>query len=107
MIYRSLSPDRRPPRVSPLTAYSPAPVGAVLMSGTESVPGQQAPQQLPELPEPARRHMREPRREEPADSGAAAHPANHVIVGKAVLQHPWHEPIDINRIRQVPRRLVS
>ena len=26
-----------------------------------SVPGQQVPQQLPELPEPARRHMREPR----------------------------------------------
>lgn len=43
----------------------------------------------------------------PPDSGAAAHPANHFIAGKAVLQHPWHELIDINRIRQVPRRLVS
>lgn len=40
-------------------------------------------------------------------SGAAAHPANHFIAGKAVLHHPRREPIDINRIRQVPRRLLS
>jgi hypothetical protein len=46
-------------------------------------------------------------RDEPPDSGAAAHPANDFIAAKAVLQHPWHEPIDINRIRQVPRGLVS
>jgi hypothetical protein len=26
---------------------------------------------------------------------------------KAVLQHPWHELIDIDRIRQVPGRLVG
>ena len=46
-------------------------------------------------------------RGEPPDSGAAAHLADQFIAGKAVLRHPWHEPIDINRIRQVPRRLVS
>ena len=46
-------------------------------------------------------------RGEPPDSGAAAHPANDFIAAKAALQHPWHEPIDINRIRQVPRGLVS
>jgi len=40
-------------------------------------------------------------------SGAAAHPANHVITGKAVLQTPCLEPIDIHRIGQVPRRLDS
>ena len=46
-------------------------------------------------------------RGEPPDSGAAAHPANDFIAAKAVLQHPRHEPININRIRQVPRGLVS
>ncbi len=46
-------------------------------------------------------------RGEPPGSGAAAHPANHVILGKAVLQAPFLEPIDIHRIRQVPRRLDS
>jgi hypothetical protein len=46
-------------------------------------------------------------RSEPPDSGAAAHPANDFIAAKAALQHPWHEPIDINRIRQVPRGLVG
>ena len=46
-------------------------------------------------------------RGEPPDSGAAAHPANDFIAAKAALQHPWHEPIDINRIRQVPRGLVG
>lgn len=44
---------------------------------------------------------------EPCSSGAAAHPANDFIAGKAVLQHPWHELIDIDRIRQVPGRLVG
>jgi hypothetical protein len=46
-------------------------------------------------------------RDESPDSGAAAQLANDVIAGKAALQHPRHEPIDINRIRQVPRGLVS
>ncbi|HSZ98757.1 MAG TPA: hypothetical protein VK802_00145 [Streptosporangiaceae bacterium] len=46
-------------------------------------------------------------RGEPPDSWAAAHPANDFIAAKAVLQHPRHEPININRIRQVPRGLVS
>jgi hypothetical protein len=46
-------------------------------------------------------------RGEPPDSGAAAHPANDFIAAKAALQHPWHELIDINRIRQVPRGLVG
>ena len=41
------------------------------------------------------------------NSGAAAHPANHFIAGKAVLNHPCHEPVNINRIRQIPRHLVS
>jgi hypothetical protein len=40
-------------------------------------------------------------------SGAAAHPANYFIEGKAVLHAPCLEPIDIHRIGQVPRRLVS
>ena len=39
--------------------------------------------------------------------GAAAHPANYVILRKAVLQAPFLEPIDIHRIGQVPRLLVS
>ena len=39
---------------------------------------------------------------ESCSSGAAAHPANDFIAGKAVLQHPWHELIGIDRIRQVP-----
>ena len=46
-------------------------------------------------------------RGEPPDSGAAAQLANDFIAAKAVLQHPRHEPININRIRQVPRGLVS
>jgi hypothetical protein len=46
-------------------------------------------------------------RGEPADSGAAAQLAHDFIAGKAALQHPWCKPIDINRIRQVPRGLVS
>ena len=43
-----------------------------------SVPGQQAPQQLPELPEPARRHMREPRREEDHVEPGTRVPREHV-----------------------------
>jgi hypothetical protein len=56
---------------------------------------------------PPRRLVVRNARGEPPDSGAAAHPANHVIRGKAVLRHPCQEPIDIHRIGQVPRRLVS
>lgn len=37
-------------------------------------------------------------RGEPPDSGTAAEPADQIVVGKAVLRAPCHEPVDINRI---------
>src|SRR5215470_18361408 len=40
-------------------------------------------------------------------SGAAAHLANHVIQGEAVLHAPCLEPINIHRVGQVQRRLGS
>jgi hypothetical protein len=40
-------------------------------------------------------------------SRAATKPANHLVPSKAVLHAPCLEPIDINRIGQVPRRLAS
>jgi hypothetical protein len=39
--------------------------------------------------------------------GAAAGLANQVIQSKVVLNAPCREPIDVDRIGQVPRRLVS
>jgi AbiV family abortive infection protein len=40
-------------------------------------------------------------------SGAAAHAADHVVTGKAMPQVPLSELIEIDRIGQIPRRLIS
>jgi hypothetical protein len=46
-------------------------------------------------------------RGEPPDSGTAAEPADQIVVGKAVLRAPRHEPVRIDRIGQNSRCLVG
>src|SRR5580693_7962123 len=63
-----------------------------------SVLGQQAPQQLPELPEPARRHMREPRREEDHVEPGTRVPREHVGNLKADTCRPHAVTSDRHRL---------
>jgi hypothetical protein len=51
--------------------------------------------------------VRPGRRGEPPDSDAAAEPANQIVEGNATLHTPGIELLDIHRIGQSPRCLVS
>src|SRR5258708_12528356 len=74
-----------------------------------SVSGQQVPQQLPELPEPARRHMREPRREEDHVEPGTRVPREHVGNLEADIRRPHAVTSDRHRLgrRINTRHLVS
>ena len=87
---RSAAPWRPPGRLRCTRAHEPCVAGAM--------PKTRSPTRRPAVSQPADAR--------PAASGTAAHLADQVIVGKAVLHPPVRDLVGVNRIGQDSRRFL-